>query len=331
MSETLAGKVCFVTGATGFLGGALVQRLSADGAIVKAMARSPKKAQKLIGLEHVEIIYGDITDIRQMRESIIDTEIVFHVAATTRGPLDLQLEANLGGTRNVALASAENGVQRLVHVSSIATYGYNVRGIVSEDTPQYPGSVPYNISKLEAERVLMKVVAETDLSYSIIRPGTIYGADSGFWSGMMMNLAKLQPTPFVADGSGTSYLIHVDDVVDLMCVLAVHPAAHTHAFNCVMDPPPTWREYLSALQELAGHDRWLALPLPMLKAVGRLLDAVLLFSNEPQDVAALVDFVAADVTYSMENAKIKLGWQPKVSLEDGMQRSIPYLKEMGLL
>ncbi|MCA9912059.1 MAG: NAD-dependent epimerase/dehydratase family protein, partial [Anaerolineae bacterium] len=182
MSTTLTGKVCFVTGATGFLGGALVKRLSADGVLIKALARSTKKAQKLNDLENVEVVYGDITDISQMREVIAGSEIVFHVAATTGGALDLQLEANLGGTRNVALASAENDIQRLVHVSSIATYGYTARGIIREDTPQNPGNVPYNISKLEAERVLLKVAEETGLSYSIIRPGMIYGSGSGFWT-----------------------------------------------------------------------------------------------------------------------------------------------------
>lgn len=330
MSE-LAGKTVFVTGATGFLGGALVRRLAADGAWVRALARSSKKAKPLQALQNVEIVYGDITDIHQMRAAIAGSAIVLHVAASTRGTLDFQLEANLGGTRNVALAAAEHGVQRLVHVSTIATYGYDVRGVVTEATPQEPGNVPYNISKLEAETVLRQITAEYELSYSLIRPGMIYGASSGFWSRNMLQLAQLQPTPFIGDGSGTTYLIHVDDVVDLMTVQAVHPAAEGQAFNCVMDPAPTWREYLGALQALTGHQRWLPVPIPLMTALAPVLDSVLWLSGEPQDLRKLIPFVLSDVTYSMEKANNLLGWQPQVSLHEGIQRTLPYYDELGLL
>ncbi|MCA9914706.1 MAG: hypothetical protein KC496_15240, partial [Anaerolineae bacterium] len=77
--------------------------------------------------------------------------------------------------------------------------------------------------------------------------------------------------------------------------------------------------------------RWLALPVALVQGIGRLIDAALYFSNEPQDVAQLVDFVTSDVTFSMEKARTILGWQPQVSLQDGMQRSVPYLQEIGLL
>jgi len=329
--DSLAGKTALVTGATGFVGGAVVRRLAADGVMVKALARSPRKAQPLVSLPNVEIVYGDITDIRQMREVIAGCDVVFHVAAALGGKLDHQLDVNLGGTRNVAVASSENNVQRLVHVSSIAIYGYYVRGIVTEDTPQNPGKVPYNVSKLEAERVLRKTAEETGLPYSIVRPGTIYGAGSGAWTKGMMRLAKLKPTPFIGEGSAPSYLIHIDDLVDLMLVQATHPAADGEAFNCVMNPAPTWREYLGKLQALSGHDRWLAIPVPLMVAAGNVVEPFLHLKGEPQDVANLVRYVADDVAYSMDKAKTLLGWETQVSLDEGIQRSIPYLQEIGLL
>lgn len=329
--QVLAEKTVFVTGATGFLGGALVRKLAADGALVKALARSEEKAQPLLPLKNVEVVYGDINDIRQMRAAIAGSTFVFHVAAMTRGKLDHQLETNVGGTHNIATAAAENDVQRLIHVSTIATYGYGVRGIVTEDTPQQPGDVPYNLTKLEGEYRLREIASETGLEYSIIRPGTIYGSNSGFWTDALLRLAKMQPTPFVGDGSGTSYLIHVDDVVEMMAILATHPAAANQAFNSVMDPPPTWREYMRELQKLAGHERWLALPLPLMVVVGAVVNQFLRLTEGSQDLARLIPFIASDVTYSMDKARTLLGWQPSISLAAGMERTIPYLKENSLL
>ncbi|NJL45729.1 MAG: SDR family oxidoreductase [Leptolyngbyaceae cyanobacterium SM2_3_12] len=95
---------------------------------------------------------------------------MFHAAAALSGDIDHQRQVNQGGTQNVAIAAAGANVKRLVHVSSIAVYGYRLRQDVTEQTPPNPGADPYAITKLEAEKALENVAAEYDLSYSIIRP-----------------------------------------------------------------------------------------------------------------------------------------------------------------
>lgn len=183
----LAGKTAFVTGATGFLGGVLVRRLAAEGVQVKALARRPNRDLYIKDIENIEIVTGNITDGERMRELVQGCDIVFHVAAATSGKLDYQRKVNVGGTRNVALAAAEAKVERFVHVSSVAVYGYKVRGTVTEDTPYQGGNVPYNISKAGAETALSVVSQEHNLSYSIIRPGMIFGPRSGMWTKTFLN------------------------------------------------------------------------------------------------------------------------------------------------
>lgn len=327
----LAGKTVLVTGATGFLGGALVMRLAAEDVRIKALARRPKKGDFLAAYPNVEIVPGDITDADRMREVTKGCDLVFHAAASTGGPLAEQRKMNTDGTRNVATAAAEAGVQRLVHVSTISIYGYNQKADVSEDTPPTPSNDPYAITKLEAETVLCEIAARHNLDYSILRPGQIYGPRSGMWTGQLFKLARFRPTPFVGDGSGSVFAIFVDDVLDLMLALAEHPAAVGQAFNCTPDPSPTWREFLGAYARLAGHQSWLPIPFwlvyPVVVAVGSLAQP----QTQTKELPSLLRLTQRRITFRNAKARQQLGWQPKVDLHTGVERCAPWLREQGLL
>lgn len=330
--ETLAGKTVFVTGATGFLGGALVERLSQEGAQIRALARRPERADPIRDFPNLEVVTGDVTNMTRMREITVGCDYVFHLAAATSGTLELQQAVNVNGTEHVATAAAEAGVKRFVLVSSIASYGYGVQGRVAEEQEQSPRRVPYNITKAKGEQALRTVAQQHHLSYSILRPGMIFGPRSGAWTDTMFKLAKRRPMPFIGDGTGTCYPIFVDDVVDLLLVMALHPAAEGEAFNAVLDPAPTWREFLGRYMQLAGHDRWLAIPVPLVQVLAPLVDTgALVIRGEPLNIRDLVHFLTGQQTYSMDKARERLGWQARFSLEEGIQRCVPYLEEKGLL
>jgi nucleoside-diphosphate-sugar epimerase len=328
---TLAGKQILVTGGTGFLGGALVHRLSQEGAVVRVVARNPEKARSIQNLPRVEVVAGDITDAESMHRAVNGCEIVFHSAAALGGALENQRRLNKDGTRNVANAAAGTGVLRMVHVSSIAVYGYNVSGDVTESTPLNPGHDPYNITKAEAEETLREVAAEHRMPYTIIRPGQIYGPGSGMWTGKLFRLARIRPTPWVGNGNGFVFPIYIDDVVDLMLAAAEHPDAVGEAFNCTPDPSPTWREFLGAYSKLAGHESWLGIPpvlvSPFAAMVGKLAKPQTQFKELPN----MLRLTQGRVTYTMTKARELLDWQPKVDLKTGIQNCAPWLREKGLL
>jgi 2-alkyl-3-oxoalkanoate reductase len=327
----LAGSTALVTGATGFLGGALARRLAAEGVHVKALAHRTGRDSYIQHIENIEIVAGDITDSQRMMEVTHGYDYVFHVAAAIHGKLAYQRIVNVGGMKNVACAAASAHVKRLIHVSTLAVYGYQYNGIISEDMPHRPGSVPYNISKSDAESTLRKIALNTGLSYTIMRPGMIYGARSGAWTNQIMKLAKRRPVPFVGDGQGKVYPIHVDDVVEMLLILATHPNADSEAFNCVYQPQPTAREFIGKYMALVDNNSWRSYPIRLVKLIAPLVDMLLHFSGEPQDVQDIVRLLERDNIYSMEKAKNLLGWQPQVALDEGIQRTIPYLQEKGLL
>ena len=325
------GQTVLVTGATGFLGGAVARRLADEGAHVRALARRPNADSYLQGIPRIETVMGNLTNAGQMRAAAKGCTTIIHVAAALGSNLAHQQHANVEGTRNVMQAAAAAGVERVVHVSSIAVYGYGYLTDVSEDTPQQPGNVPYNLTKSQAETVVLEESVRTGVQYSILRPGMIYGPRSNGWTATMFKLGKRKPTPFPGDGSGSAHIIYVDDVVDLALVLAQHPAAVGEAFNCASDPAPTWREFIGGYSRLAGHDRWLALPVLPFKLIAPLVDVYFGLRGEPQALSHLIPFMQARKVYRMEKARRLLGWSPRVSLDEGLERCAVWLRQEGLL
>jgi nucleoside-diphosphate-sugar epimerase len=328
---TLVGRAVLVTGATGFLGGALVERLARDGARVRALARRPVRGHALPTTSGVELAQGDVTDENRMRDVLRGCDIVLHTAGVLNGSVATQRRVNVGGTRNVLEAAAAAGADRVVHVSSAGAYGFGGGGDLSEDVPLEPGHAAYGVTKAEAEVVVRQVARERGLAYSIVRPGMIYGPGSRVWTEALFKLARRRPTPFPGDGSGSIPAIFVDDVVDLLTELAVHPAAAGETFNCTPDPSPTWRQFLGAYAALAGHDRWLALPVAPLGIVARLVAAVAPDDTRLKDLPQVLEFLTTHRRFRMDKARALLGWAPRIGLREGIERCVPYLRERGLL
>lgn len=328
---SLAGKTVLVTGATGFLGAALVYALVDVGANVRAQTRAANRADFLTVLRNLTVVEGDVTNPAQVRAMMSGVDVVFHVAVSY-GSRERQRAVNADGTRNVAQAAAEAGVERMVHVSSIAVYGYELPSLVTEAQPYTTTQAePYSRSKIEAEMALISTTRQTGLKYSIIRPGMIYGPRSSMWTTQMFALARRNPTPFVGLGSGLQPIVHVDDVVALTLLLAEHPAAVGEAFQCVSDPTPSWNDFIGAYQRMAGHDRWLRLPSRWVEPIVNFAAALAPRDSSLRDVPALLRWTDHPIRFSMDKARTRLGWEPQMTLEQGMIDTEAWLRAEGLL
>ena len=327
----IEGKTVLVTGATGFLGSATVRRLSERGSQVRALVRSPEKSAFLRTLPNVTVVFGDLTKPDTLRAAVEGCDIVLHTAIGY-GTREQQVAVNVEGTRHLAKAAAGALVERFVHVSSIAVYGYAVDHDATEYTPMVPRSHdPYSETKANAERALQKVAGDTGLVFSVIRPGMIYGPGSQTWTERLFRLASMRVTPFVGDGRGRAHPVYVDDVIDMMAVLAQHAAARGEAFNCTPDPAPSWREWLRLYQQLNGRESWLGAPPWLLQPVANLIGLVTPAGRAVKEAPDALRLLQSRVTYRMDKPRNLLNWRPQVTLADGVQRCAPWLRERGLL
>ena len=327
----IEGKTVLVTGATGFLGSATVRRLAEGGTQVRALVRSPEKSASLRLIPNVTVVVGDLTRPDTLRAAVEGCDIVMHTAVGY-GAREQQQAVNVEGTRAIALAAASALVERFVHVSSMAVYGYALDHDATEYTPMTPRSHdPYAETKANAERAVQKVAGDTGLVYSVIRPGMIYGPGSAMWTGRLFRLARLRPMPFVGDGRGRAHPIYVDDVIDMMVVLALHAAARNEAFHCTPDPAPSWRDWMRLYQQLNGRESWLGAPPWLLQPVANLTGLIAPSGRAIKEAPHALRLMQSRVTYRMDKPRNMLGWRPQVALADGVQRCAPWLRERGLL
>jgi len=206
-----------VTGATGFVGSAVLRALAARGAAVRALARPSSVRTNLCGVA-CEVVEGDMTDPASMARAMAGVRFAFHVAADyrlwTRDPAAIH-RANLDGARVVAEAALAAGVERLVYTSSVATLRAG-DAAVDETAPlgEGEGVGVYKQSKVAAERLVERMVAERGLPAVIVNPSTPIGprdikpTPTGR---MVLEAAQGKIPAFVDTGLN---LAHVDDVAE---------------------------------------------------------------------------------------------------------------------
>ena len=208
-----------VTGATGFVGSAVVRRLLAAGRDVRVLARPGGDRRNLDGLA-VEIVPGDLTDRTSLARALSGCTVLFHVAADYRlwvPKPDAMYRANVGGTRDIMIEALSAGVERVVYTSSVATLGHADDGSpVDEEAPSSLEDMigHYKRSKFLAEAEVRRLVREQGLPAVIVNPSTPVGP------------GDVKPTPTgrvildAASGRMPAYvdtglnLVHVDDVAD---------------------------------------------------------------------------------------------------------------------
>jgi NAD dependent epimerase/dehydratase len=183
---TLAGRTVLVTGAGGFIGGHLVERLVRDGARVRALCRYNSRNERgtLDWLEpevtaEVEVVLGELRDVESVAAAVDGTEVVLHLGAQIAIPYSYVnprdfIEVNVLGTLNVAQAALRSDVQRVVHTSSSEVYGTARTVPITEEHPLEPQS-PYAASKVAADKLMESFHRTYGLPVCVLRPFNTYG------------------------------------------------------------------------------------------------------------------------------------------------------------
>ncbi len=303
-----------VTGATGFIGNALVSILSTREGFEPVAAIRRQQSDLPAIIQTVQI--GDLNADTNWGPGLKNIQVVVHAAArvhvmsdTKSDPLSEYRKINVAGTLNLARKAIENGVKRFIFISSIKVNGEATgegNPYTASDEPQ-PDD-PYGISKLEAERGLLKLARGSGLEVIIIRPPLVYGpgVKANFHS-MMRWLDKGVPLPLGGIKNRRS-LIALDNLVDLIVTCIDHPAAANQVFLAADGEDLSTTELLERLAKAMGKSARL-IPIP-----GRALEisAALLGKG---DVAQRI---CGSLQIDISKTRDLLGWEPPITVNEAL-------------
>ncbi|MDX2464380.1 MAG: SDR family oxidoreductase [Porticoccus sp.] len=311
-----------VTGASGFVGQALVSLLSTKTRIRVCAAARSKLEDLPSNSRCVEV--GDISSVTDWTDALRAMQIVVHTAArvhimndSAEDTLTEFRKVNVEGTLNLARQAVEAGVRRFMFISSVKVNGERTY----TDTPFLADAIPrpmdaYGVSKYEAEVGLYRLAEETDMEIVVIRPPLVYGPRvKGNFASMVRILEKGIPLPFGAIHNKRS-LVALDNLLDLIVTCIDHPDAANQTFLAGDGEDMSTTELLKRLGKALGKPARL-IPLP-----GNLLTFVAVLLGKKSVAQRLYGSLQVDISKARE----VLGWEPPITVDEGLRRAVEDFK-----
>lgn len=336
-----------VTGATGFVGGRVVEVLHMNNNDVRAGIRRWSSAAR-VGRFPVKFQKFDLMYKNEISRALDGVNEIVHCAIGPKGVTE-------EGTRNLLDVGLSKGIRRFVHLSTAEVYGH-ASGTVDESTPfAYTGD-DYNKSKIEAEKICWDYI-EQGAPVTILRPSIVYGPFSRVWIVQFAKAIIARELFAYGESRGTCNLVYVDDLVRAIVAVLKQETAIGEAFNINGREVVTWNEYFQRFNEALGFppieetskmhlksravmkgalsfaSRTLG---PLKQAAerferGRMLMSFLkkLESNSPSD--SDLEVYRRSAIYSGEKARRLLGFEATYSLDQGLRNSVEWLRNQGFL
>lgn len=261
----LQGKSVAVTGASGFLGGYVVDVLRARGARVVGVVRNPQKAPDLFE-RCAELRQADLMDLPALTSAFAGVDAVVHTAALyslTQGGWEANFRPNQIGTQHTFEALRAAGVKRIVHISTVGVYR-QLLGLAREDDPKLEfedrfTAGAYRTTKALSEALAWRLSADYGLDLTVLRPSGIYGANDTNFMPLVRRLTRL---PLLLVPKLVFPFVYAKDVAEAAALSLEREGAIGEAYNTAGEPQSTW-EFFQAWKVASGKGPAFALPLPV--------------------------------------------------------------------
>ena len=315
-----------LTGASGFVGAAVLSAANKHGLSIRPVFRSAFSAQQFTGAEQASVVVPTLEADSDWSVALSGVSVVIHCAArahvmrdTAADPLEAYRVVNVEGTLNLARQASVFGVKRFVFISSIKVNGESTKlgcAYTSADVPAPEDA--YGKSKAEAEAGLRLLSQETGMEVVIIRPPLVYGPGvKGNFKSLINLVAYGLPLPFGCVPDNRRSLVVLDNLVDLILVCVNHSAAANQTF-LVSDG-----EDLSTAELLRRIGKALKRPACLLNVPASWLVFVARLLSKEALAQRLLGSLQVDISYTCKT----LGWKPPINVDEGLRRTAHGLRE----
>src|SRR5579863_829870 len=323
-----------ITGATGLLGSHLIKELQQRGEHIRALVLPVENADGLLR-QGVEVVRGDITDASTLAPAVENIDLIFHLAGMMGvwRPLSDYRMVNVDGSVNLYKAAQVANVRRFVHTSSHTVYGLGYGRFMTENDPLRPDPDPYSITKAEADRLIRRLMLNSDMETVILRPGTFFGPGDRLHFGRMAQKTKDGKALIIGRGDNALPFCYVSDVVQGFLLAAYHENAPGNVYNITNDRPLTQLEMYNAIADAVGgvHPKIHIPYLPVYYGsivAERVVARITRTKPVVTELGALM--FGSDNRHSVEKARRELGFEPQVDLLEGIKLSAVWFNAGGM-
>lgn len=330
-------KEILITGATGFLGSNLVKRLVQEGDCqIRALVRSSSNTDLIDNLV-VQKILGDVRDKDSIYRAMKGVDLVYHLAGvvTDWASKNLYYDVHVIGTKNILQIAHEMGIQRVVHISTIDVIAkHQYYEPLTDEHPYCDSSIPYIQTKILAEKIAFKFYREKKLPVCIIRPSWIYGPGDRTLFPELAYQVKKDGMVFIGDAKNYIPLVYIDNLVDVLLLSGEKPEAVGHAFIISDSELMTWKDLAEIITHaVEGKRGTFTIPyhLAYFAAVlFELFGKIRRQKNRPLLTRSVIEMMGKSILLDTQKAKSVLGYQQRVSLDDGLKKSIQWLQTVDI-
>jgi nucleoside-diphosphate-sugar epimerase len=313
-----------VTGARGFIGSHLVQRLASLGLQVRAVdSRPPLRRGRDSAVQAHQVDIANPAAVGPLLEGV---ETVFHLASLHLevgvGPAAFEA-VNVRASADLAALAAHHGVKRFVHTSSVGVYGDAGRGsALPEDAPKHPDS-PYERSKLRGETAVLSRARELALDLVVLRPAWVYGPGCPR-TAKLLHALRSGRFFYIGSGNNRRHPLYIDEMIDAYLLAAEAPGIGGRIYNVAGPRIMPLQEMVETFARLAGAPRpRLHLPLALGPAAGWAAELVFRAANrEPPLSRRSLAFFRSHNAWDISAARRELGFEPIIDLEEGIRRTL---------